>query len=372
MRILLVSGVGVGGATRSTYELARALAARGHDVGLVVRDESAPRRYELHRRLVNLRVKTQGRPGHDLVDRLTRLVGRGLRAGPPTTGARSWIAVRPENALAAAVRAIQPEIVVVNSIDLPAWRQLRADLASAGIPVALYLREENGLLHLSHSHIEPDLLLANARGHADAAAALGYEAIVVPSVVDCATCRVTSTRERVLFINPVAMYGVDIALALARARPTIPFAFVESWPLADDEFAALQSEIAALSNVELRRYRDTPQKLYGDTRVLLVPYRYPGRARVVAEAQCNGFPVLASNLYGIAEAVGEGGSLADPDGPIDAWIDALDRLWNDEAEYHRLCDAAVEHSRRADMQPDHVVGVLEDALARTVAEHAAP
>jgi glycosyltransferase involved in cell wall biosynthesis len=371
VRILLVSGVGVGGAARSTYELARTLAHRGHDVGLVVRDETAPRRYEMHRRLVNLRVKTAGKPGAGFVDRLARFVGRGLRPGSAVPGAQSWIAIRPENALAAAIREIRPDIIVVNSIDLPAWRQLRADVAAQGIPVALYLREENGLLHLSHSHIDPDLLLANAQGHADGAAALGYEAIVVPSIVDCTTCRVTSTRERVLFINPVEMYGVDIALALAQQRPAIPFAFVESWPLADDDFAALEATLAALPNVELRRFLDTPQKLYGDTRVLLVPYRYPGRSRVVAEAQCNGIPVLASSLYGIAEAVGPGGILADPDGPLSVWLDALDRLWNDGAAYDALSAAALEHSGRAEMQPEHVVGVLEDALAHTIDEYAA-
>jgi glycosyltransferase involved in cell wall biosynthesis len=368
MRILLVSGVAVGGAARSTYELARVLGARGHTVGLVVRNEDAPRRTEFHRRLVNARVKTAGRPGNLLVDRATRLVGRRLEPGPPTENVRSWTAVRPENALPRALAAVQPEIVVVNSIDLPAWRQLRADLAERNIPVALYLREENGLLHLSHSKIPPDVLFANAEGHAAAAAKLGYDAVVVPSIIDCATCSVESTRERVLFVNPVPMYGLDIALEMARSRPEIPFAFVESWPLSDGDLHALEQQLAELPNVELRRFVDSPRALYRDARILLVPYRYPGRSRVVSEAHCSSIPVLASNLYGISEAVGGGGVLVDPDGPVSAWIDALDRMWPDGEAYDALVAAAHAASARPEIQPDSILGNFEATLDRAVRE----
>jgi glycosyltransferase involved in cell wall biosynthesis len=320
----------------------------------------------VHRRAVNLRVKLgDGMPGR-VVDHAVRRVGRSLRPDPVARAYPSWTAVRPENALDAAIAAVEPQVVVVNSIDLPAWRQVRDDLQRRGIPVALYMREETSLLHLSHSKVPPDVLLANATGHAEAAAALGYHATVIPSVVDCTSLRVESTRERVLFVNPIEMYGVDVALALAARRPDVPFAFVESWPLADEQLAELRATLAALPNVELRRFVPDPRELYRDTRILLAPYRYPGRSRVIAEAHCNGIPVLVSNGYGLAEAVGPGGLLADPDGPIDAWVDALARLWDEPAVYDEFAAAAREWSARPEMQPDTVVRALESALAAYV------
>jgi glycosyltransferase involved in cell wall biosynthesis len=370
MRILFVSGVSVGGAARSTHELAALLARRDHVVATLMRDETAPRRTYVHRRLVNLRTKLGDRRVSSAVDWLARFVGRGLRNDPQGRVELAFTAVRPENALDVALERVQPDVVVVNSIDLPAWRQVRDDLRRRAMPVVLYLREEAGLLHLSHSKIPPDLLFANASGHAEAARALGYEPILVPSIVDCDDCAVESTRERVLFINPVDMYGLDIALALAAARPDVPFAFVESWPLEPRELEALDARLRELPNVELRRFVPDTRALFGDSRILLVPYRYPGRSRVVAEAHCSGIPALASNLYGIAEAVGEGGLLVDPDGPIDAWISALATMWDDRARYDELARTALEHSRRADMQPARIAATIEQALRDLVSRSA--
>jgi glycosyltransferase involved in cell wall biosynthesis len=165
------------------------------------------------------------------------------------------------------------------------------------------------------------------------------------------------------------MYGVEIALELAARRPQIPFAFVESWPLADADVDALQAQLAARPNVELRRFVPTAQQLYADARVLLVPYRIPNRPRVVAEAHCNGIHVLASNLYGIAEAVGPGGVLIDLDDPIDAWVAGLDAIWTDPA-YTAFSTAAAAFSERAEFQPEAVLANVEAALASVIADFA--
>jgi glycosyltransferase involved in cell wall biosynthesis len=369
MRMLFVSGTSVGGAARSTYELAELLRHRDHVVATVVRNETAPRRTYVHRRAVNLRVKLEGRRVARLVDAAARRIGARLAREPNRAGTWTFRAVRPENALVKALRTVQPDVVIVNSIDLPAWRQLRDDLRRRHIPVVLYIREETGLLHLSHSKVEPDLVFANAAGHAEAARDLGFDAVVVPSVIDCTSVRVESTRERVVFVNPTAMHGLDIALALARARADIPFTFLESWPLPHDELAALRATIGELSNTELRRFVPDARQVYADMRVLLAPYRYPGRSRVIAEAQCNGIPTLASDRYGLAEAVGAGGVLADPEGPIDAWIDGLAALWDDHETYASLSDAALQHSRRDEMQPETIAATVERALDNLLASY---
>jgi glycosyltransferase involved in cell wall biosynthesis len=365
VRVLFVSGTSVGGAARSTHELASALRERGHTVATLMRRDDARWRTELHRRAVNLRVKTAGSPVARPVDLLTRALGRRLRTDPVADPHAGHLAVRPENALRRRVRAFRPDVVVVNSIDLPAWRQIHGDLFGR-VPLVLYIREETGLLHLSHSKLPPDLVLANADGHVQAARDLGHDARLVPSVVDCGTCQVESTRRVVLFVNPIPMQGVDVAIALARSRPDVPFAFVESWPLRESEWAELRAGVAECPNVELRRRVPDARTLLADASILLAPYRYPGRSRVIAEAQCNGIPVLASDRYGPKEAVGPGGLVCDPDGPVEAWTAALSAMWDDTVTYDRLAAAAWEHSRRPEMQPTAVAQACERALAEVV------
>ena len=259
---------------------------------------------------------------------------------------------------------MQPEVVVVNSVDLTTWRAIHADLEARGLPSVLYLREETGLLHLSHSGLPPDLLLSNARSHARAAKELGHEAVVVPSIVDTSRALVASTRERVVLVNPIPSYGLETALGLATARPSIPFTLVESWPLSDSDLGELEARIAALGNVELQRFTADPARVYERARILLAPYDAANRPRVVAEAQANGIPVLATDRPGLAEAVGPGGVLVGPDEPLEKWIDALDRLWGDADDYERFVVLARDHAAREEMRPDTVVERFEAELYR--------
>ena len=364
MRVLFVSGTTtVGGAARSTHELASLLASRGHAIATLLLDDSAPRRTRLHRRCMNLRVKVSDTPFANIVDSITRSIGSRVSLRSEATNYESHTAIRPENALARRIREFRPDVVVVNSVDLPVWRQIHYDLANLRLPAVLYIREESGLLHLSHSGILPDLIVANAQGHVDAADALGHAAILVPSVVDCSACQTNSTREAVLFVNPIYEQGVDIALALAKARPDIPFIFAESWTLDTDAIDALQNAIADLPNVEFRRYRPDAHDLYATVAILLAPYRYPGRSRTIAEAQCNAIPILASDRYGPREAVGPGGILCDPDGSIDRWVDALGLLWDDDEQYKTFSDLAIAHSKRIEMQPATIMTTFETALS---------
>jgi glycosyltransferase involved in cell wall biosynthesis len=262
----------------------------------------------------------------------------------------------------AAVARRHPDVVIVNSIDLPAWRQLRQDLADRDLPVVLYVREETGLLHLSHSKVPPDVLIANASGHVAAAHELGYDATLIPSVVDCATCTVATTRERVLLVNPTYMYGVDIALELAARRPDISFTFAESITLEAAEYAAVEQRCASLGNVEVRRFTSSLQELYADVRILLAPYRYPGRSRVIAEAQCSGIPTLGSDRYGLAEAIGDAGIVLDPDGSVDDWEQGLAAMWDDDERYTQLCEQARVRSVAEDRRPEAIAARLEAVL----------
>jgi glycosyltransferase involved in cell wall biosynthesis len=367
MRILFVSGTAIGGSAHSTRELAERMTARGHDVAILFRVDG-DRVRKLHKRAVNLVTKLGGSGLAKRVDRVAALIARKPHRDRESVTYEVWESVVIENSIRTVVRSFGPDVVVASSLGRVAWKRIRLILQSLGIPSALYIREENALGHLSISKAPPDLLLTNAHTYAERAAELGSPALMVPSVVTVDRYIVASTRERVLFVNPVPSYGLETALELAAARPDVLFAFVEWWKLEDDERAALNERLAAkLPNVLLRPATDDPGAVYADARVLLAPFLLDGRPRVVLEAQANGIPVLARDLPALRETVGPGGRLVHSDASISEWAAALGELIDDPERYREACEAARAHAHREEVDPEVIVSRFERALADLVA-----
>ena len=367
----------MGGAARSTHELAAALHARGHHVATLTTIDEATRTRAAHDRLLDAsvragRIAVVGRPLRSAIDVVRTRVGRRRRVDPGRPYG-AWRAAQPEHALGALLATDRFDAVVVNSVDRPAWRQIRARLAAARIPSVYYLRERTTIDHVGPEGVAPDRLLANATGHADAADASGAPgAVVIPSIVDLGASRVESTRERVVFVNPVPLFGLDIALVLAAARPDVPFTFARSWPLDPAAEAELGAAVASLPNVVVADRVDDVRDVYSAARIVLVPYRHPGRPRVVAEAQASAIPVIGSDADGTAEAIGPGGTVVPLDAPIDAWVAALGRLWDDADEYARVVEATRVWGLRDDVDPERVVARFEATVRELLANREAP
>ena len=98
--------------------------------------------------------------------------------------------------------------------------------------------------------------------------------------------------------------------------------------------------------------------LYGDARILVVPYRVNNRPRVILEAQDNGLPVIAADVSALVTAVGSGGIIVPLD-DIDAWVEAVRLMWSDEEMYQRLAAAATQHSQRSEVDPQKIVESFE-------------
>jgi glycosyltransferase involved in cell wall biosynthesis len=362
VNILFVSTTRAGGSGLSQRQLAARLIARGHRVVILVDPEEGHRltRY-LYKRQVNLSTKLRGHAVRPLLLALQRPFGR--RVVPaPDYDVPVFFSPVPEHAYRTMRRRFSPDVVVASSIDRVSWRRLRAQLRADGIPSVLYLREDVAHGHLSITSAPPDLLLANAGSLAERARAAGFPCLVIPSAIETAATRVESKRERVLFINPLPSHGVDRLFAVARARPDIPFAVQESWPLSEPAMAAVVAEVAGLPNVEFRPRTTQLGIIYRDARLLLVPHRLDNRPRVVAEAQANGLPVVASRYPGLVEAVGPGGVLVDPEAPNATWIDAVGRLWDEPGHYERLVEAALRHAARPEIDPEVVASRFEEAM----------
>ena len=162
----------------------------------------------------------------------------------------------------------------------------------------------------------------------------------------------------VMMINPSAIKGISIFMALARELKDTPFTAVTSWATTAADEAALR----AMPNVRIVGPSDDTNTLYGNARILLVPSLWQeDLASTVIEAMLRGIPVLASDVGGLPEAKlgtnfvlpvkaiqtydeGVDDRLIPrplvPDQDIGPWLDALRRLLTDRQLYAAESDAA--------------------------------
>ena len=334
-----------GGVQLSTDQLCYALSARGHDCAVLAKlDRLSPGNLGAHLRLL---VPGQANRVHDRV------------MGYPTYRRR-----RPGRSLAPLARAFAPDVVVVNFEGPVAFIEACLKLP---LPTLFYLH------NVDYERMRPVLgphpntaFIANGPFLADRFRQFcGLSAAIVPPLCLPDRYRVRPERRTVLFVNPVPDKGLDIALALARRRPDIPFEFVEGWrtrlPF------AVHARATNLANVTWRRSMADMRPLYAAARIVLVPSRFEETwGRTVTEAQISGIPVLASRHGALPATVGAGGILVDPAAGIDAWEAALARLWDDAAAYRDYGAAALAHAARPEVQPDAVIEAFLRAASRVV------
>jgi len=360
MRLLFVSSTTVGGSGRSQRELATQLERLGHEVRFLVDAENPARvTRRLYEKLSDLAARTERSPLRRPTGWLERLPGRSV--APLDVDGRAHVSSPiPQNALGTLIDEFAPDVVVGNSLERLAWRRVQRICARRQVPSVLYVRETDSLRHLDHGEV-PDLLLANAESLCAALQQLGHTCHFVPSVIDIDATATESTRQVALAINPIASRGADLIWRVAAAVPEIPIVVQESWPLTGEELASVERQVAELPQVEFRRSAPPGPQLYGDARILLVPYLVDNRPRVITEAQANGIPVLAADVPALREAIGEGGAVVAVDDAA-AWARELRSLWNDRDRYERLTAAALAHSQRPDIDPAAIARRFESLV----------
>ncbi len=181
------------------------------------------------------------------------------------------------------------------------------------------------------------------------------------------------SNEFVTLVNPCAVKGISIFLALAAEFPEIAFAAVPTWGTNEQDRAALR----ARGNVTQLDPVDDIDLLLRRTRVLLVPSLWAeARSRIVLEAMLRGVPVMAANIGGIPEAkmgvpyllpvnpIVQYQTQLDeqmvpvaevPPQDVGPWRQALHRLLNDEEHYREISrqsrQAALGYAANLSVEP---------------------
>jgi surfactin synthase thioesterase subunit/glycosyltransferase involved in cell wall biosynthesis len=391
MRILLAQNSlyypAHGGGDRSNRLLVEALAARGHACRVVARIGSfGAKEHDAYLRELaahSVEVNTAG-------DGAVRFVHNGVEARVVTN--------HPNLRACFAAEAAQfaPD-VILSSTDDPAQVLFEAALKIASARV-VYMARATLALPFGPDCAFPSEAKTEMLRRADAVAGVsryvaeyirrwsGIEAVHVPlSLMEPGPYPKLGGFENdyVTLVNPCAVKGVSIFLALADRLPQVRFAAVPTWGTNARDREALE----ARPNVSILKPVDCIDDLLARTRVLLVPSLWAeARSRIIVEAMLRGVPVLAANVGGIPEAM-MGCDYLLPVQPIaryrqdldeqmvpvaevpeqktGPWLAALSRLLGDRSEYERLSaqsrETALAYVKNLSVAP------FEDLLVRTLA-----
>lgn len=334
-----------GGVMSSTHEIARKLEKRGHATSVLA--TLAP---------------------SDAVGIYTRLRGKlgdKRKVHDAFLGYKTYRRWDVVKALPDIVELVRPDVAIVHPSHQIA---IAKSLRRLSVPVVLYFRDvEFDRLDGDPREVEGALFLANSEFTARKfRERFGISARVIPPLFDKAAYVSNRKPENVTFINPRTLKGDELAFELVARCPEIPFCFLESWLLSEEQIARIHNFMRTHKNLSFRRRTTDMKSVYRRAKILLVPSKWEEAwGRVVTEAQYSGIPVLASNRGGLPESVGPGGFLLDPDGPVEPWAEILRKLWHDDAYYSDFSARALAHAARpeidAEIQVDRLVAIARQA-----------
>lgn len=327
MKILLTMNLpyapAVGGANKCNRVLAEGLALRGHDVRVVVPALGVPSRVTREEMLAGLEAQGIAVERGSGVD-VFRVNGAEVSAVAEPSRLRGELTDRLQD--------FRPDWALVSSED-PSQNLLDAALKADAAPIA-YLAHTPAFLPFGPQAFYPSerrgRMLAKAAGIVTVSrfvadyigrwGGLDAEVYSFPLYGTAPFPDYGGGEGFVTLINPCAIKGIAIFLALARQMPEVSFAAVPTWGTTPEDKAAL----AALPNVTLLEPQEDVDRIYAKTRVLLMPSLWQEAFGVTAvEAMLRGIPVLASGVGGLPEAK-LGTDLVLPVNPIERYTDRLD------------------------------------------------
>ena len=123
-------------------------------------------------------------------------------------------------------------------------------------------------------------------------------------------------------------------------------------------------DLGGIANLTIMPPAADPREFHAVTKLLLMPSLMESMGLVAAEAMLNGIPVLGSTRGGLPETIGDAGFLIDlPDrcnlqtpviptaDEVEPWVSTIIRLWDDEEQYRRTCEAVRERLKALGARP---------------------
>lgn len=213
----------------------------------------------------------------------------------------------------------------------------------------------------------------------------GLDGYAIGKYVAAVAAPPDSKPEYVTFINPAPEKGVTlfwrIADMAAKSLPEARFLVVESRTSLQNVEKKLGLAFSSLNNITRVGLQQDMGKVFGKTRVLIVPSLWhESGGRVAIEASSLGIPTIASRRGGLPEVLGNSGILLDVDDKLVAdnnalpaesdaepWVTALRRLLTEPQFYEDRRKAAF--ARWQEHDPKRRIGrimeKMESVIART-------
>lgn len=240
----------------------------------------------------------------------------------------------------------EPELAITFGSDPIA---LAAPLLDAGVAcIAWFIGDEAGIAAGQHSVIDRRLGLAAAGSASSAQLAVLFGRPVATLLPPLAGARRYAAGGGVILVpSAKRLDGFELVLAIAQARPQYRF-LVAAGDDHDHDATELSARAALLGNLGASLARDGQRRM----RLLLLPtIAGPLPWSLLAECLGEGIPVLASSQPLLVDTVGDAGATLPVSAGLDAWLDRLDTLMNDDAERDRAADRARQRSESLRLPP---------------------
>lgn len=334
----------IGGGALDIHHMVRELGTQGHEVAVIaarLRERRHPV-YRIRQKLARDRILTS----NDTVN------------GYLTTKVFYWQVSR---LLEQQIRSERPELVIVLGTEA---EDLARVAVENGTPVFIRLVTARDAEELSHAaKIRKDVAgllsspLVKVISNSNFLAAYLQEILGIASEVDYPLIdledSVASNRAPVYisFVNPRQIKGLTIVLGVAARLPHRQFVFAESHLLNGQERENLERELAQVPNVSFRPSSGNLRGLYEKTALLLMPSQIKEAfGRVIIEACANAIPVVASDIGGISEAMGDSGVLLAPSDPPERWAEVIENILSSPNLYAQLSESAIANAGRKEFK----------------------
>ena len=256
---------------------------------------------------------------------------------------------------AAAIRKVKPDLVFGQFGLLPYTIERAFEL---DLPVVVFCHTEHGYANpLKTGLVEMvDLFVFNSTHLYDVAGCNVRHMIMPPPLEHERVIAAERDPKYITMVNLCPDKGTDMFYKLVRKFPEHQFLGVEG---------GYEDQVKKdYPNLTFHVHTPNIHEVYAQTSILLMPSLHESFGMAAVEAQANGIPVIASDLPGLRDSLGDGALFARPRNVGD-WAAALERLDSVQA-YGAQVERARHNVTRFDFRRDmrQLDIVLQDLVAR--------